>query len=278
MRLGFLLLLIFLSSWGFKSHRKISEMAINYVPNNELFSFFKNNAEFIIEHSVDPDLRKFSNHGEITSHFIDMDIYLKRFSKDSLKHLSLDQITYLDSSIIEYGILPWRIQSTYHSLVQAFKKEDKSRILRKLTDLSHYISDACVPLHTNSNYNGQKTNQLGIHPLWETQIPELFLDTLINPKRNISYESDLMRSIWNVIDESYEESKLLLKEEKNLRVTELKVNTDKYGRTIFTEEYRLKLSDKLNLKVEDRLIQSSVLVAQSWYSAWIDAGQPDLPR
>lgn len=33
-----------------------------------------------------------------------------------------------------------------------------------------------MPLHTCSNYNGQKTNQHGIHGFWESRIPELFAD------------------------------------------------------------------------------------------------------
>jgi hypothetical protein len=42
--------------------------------------------------------------------------------------------------------------------------------------LGHYIGDAHVPLHTTSNYNGQKTNQHGIHGLWESRIPEQLFD------------------------------------------------------------------------------------------------------
>ena len=30
--------------------------------------------------------------------------------------------------------------------------------------------------HTTENYNGQFTNQKGIHGFWESRIPELFYD------------------------------------------------------------------------------------------------------
>ena len=41
-------------------------------------------------------------------------------------------------------------------------------VLRTAADLGHYLADAHVPLHTTGNYNGQRTNQTGIHALWET--------------------------------------------------------------------------------------------------------------
>ncbi len=46
--------------------------------------------------------------------------------------------------------------------------------MRISAEFGHYIADACVPLHTTSNYNGQLTDQVGIHAFWESRIPELF--------------------------------------------------------------------------------------------------------
>ncbi|MBK8081206.1 MAG: hypothetical protein IPK25_13560 [Saprospiraceae bacterium] len=34
-----------------------------------------------------------------------------------------------------------------------------------------------VPLHTTKNYNGQLTDQVGIHAFWESRIPELFAES-----------------------------------------------------------------------------------------------------
>tara|TARA_B100000900_G_scaffold381441_1_gene367882 strand:- start:461 stop:703 length:243 start_codon:yes stop_codon:yes gene_type:complete len=47
-------------------------------------------------------------------------------------------------------------------------------VIKSAADIGHYVADACVPLHTISNYDGQFTNQKGIHALWESRIPELF--------------------------------------------------------------------------------------------------------
>ena len=61
-------------------------------------------------------------------------------------------------------------------LVKAFKEKDIDYILKNSADLGHYVSYAHVPLHTTENYNGQLTNQKGIHAFWESRLPELFAD------------------------------------------------------------------------------------------------------
>lgn len=266
------------SSWGFKAHRKINQLAIQFIPNKELYTFLKKESAFISEHAVDADIRKFSNHAEITSHFIDLDTYLHRFSKDSLIALKKFQVEYLDSSLLKHGVLPWTIKRNYYDLIRAFQKGDKSRILRKITDLGHYVGDAHVPLHTNSNYNGQYTGQLGIHSLWETQVPELFLDTLIPSIDSVSYCPDIMPMIWEVIFQSYEESHHVLKSEKVLRDSLRAFNSENKGRINFSQDYREEFMKRMNIEISERFISSARCSAIIWYSAWIEAGQPKLPN
>src|ERR1041385_7965840 len=62
-------------------------------------------------------------------------------------------------------------------LTTAFKEKNQAKILKLSAEIGHYIADAHVPLHTNSNHNGQLTNQQGIHAFWESRIPELLADS-----------------------------------------------------------------------------------------------------
>ena len=103
---------------------------------------------------------------------------------DSFHQLLIDLELPLDecNSIIakeaftEHGILPYNLQTFYIRLIGAFKRKDVKRILSLSADIGHYIGDAHVPLHTTENYNGQLTDQIGIHAFWESRIPELFAD------------------------------------------------------------------------------------------------------
>ncbi len=51
---------------------------------------------------------------------------------------------------------------------------DSIKILKYSADLSHYIGDAHVPLHTTSNHNGQLTNQVGIHAFGKAVYQTIF--------------------------------------------------------------------------------------------------------
>ncbi|MFM7725972.1 MAG: S1/P1 Nuclease, partial [Flavobacteriales bacterium] len=63
------------NSWGFFGNKKINELAIYTLPE-ELFGFYKANMDYLIDHSVDPDKRRYSVKGEAECHYIDLDRYI----------------------------------------------------------------------------------------------------------------------------------------------------------------------------------------------------------
>ena len=61
-------------SWGFFGHKKINRMAVFTLPP-EMIKFYKKNIEYITEHAVDPDKRRYAVEGEAPRHYIDIDHY-----------------------------------------------------------------------------------------------------------------------------------------------------------------------------------------------------------
>jgi hypothetical protein len=115
------------------------------------------------------------------------DVYLKKYysdipsiSGDSLKmyfpnaNCQANEVLLMKDKITPHGIVPYQLQIMQKRLTSAFKEGDYDRIMRVSAEMGHYVADACVPLHTTENYNGQLTNQVGIHAFWESRIPELF--------------------------------------------------------------------------------------------------------
>ncbi len=60
--------------WGFFGHRLINKTAIFTLPV-ELVPLYKSNIDFIVEHSVDPDKRRYASPLEAVRHYIDLDIF-----------------------------------------------------------------------------------------------------------------------------------------------------------------------------------------------------------
>jgi len=318
-----------------------------------MFGFYKKHIEFLTEHAVDPDKRRYATKHEAVRHYIDLDqwgtypfedvprewssalfqyadwysinaasdtilIFNRQHNPYQIDSLALSQLfkdqvlpnyydedwpmpcdsvqalakgaipadcdrIYIKDHFSEHGILPFNLEAYLARLTQAFELGDLKRILRYSADLGHYVGDAHVPLHTTKNYNGQLTDQVGIHGFWESRIPELYADQeydfFVGQATYIDEPSDFF---WDIVltSHSYVDSVLMV--EKRLSQTfpedQQYCYEDRLQRTIRTqcEVYARAYSDALKGQVESRMRLSVLNLGSVWYTAWINAGQPDL--
>ena len=269
-------------SWGFFGHKKINYYAVFLLPP-EMMVLYKPNIDFLSEHAVDPDKRRYAVPEEGPRHYIDIDHYGK-YPYDSLPRKWNDAVAkFGEDSLQAYGIVPWHIQTMMARLTSAFKEKDFSRIIKTSAEIGHYIGDAHVPLHANSNHNGQYTNQKGIHGFWESRVPELLaekeFDFFIGKAEYIKTPGDF---IWKRILESAKASDSVLLFEREL--TKQFGDDKKYsfeernGKTIrqYSSAFTIAFNKKLDGMIERRMRQSIYAIASFWYTAWVNAGQPDL--
>ena len=280
--ISFFLLCKHCYSWGFYAHGKINYYAVFLLPP-EMMLLYKPNISFLEEHATDPDKRRYAVLEEAPRHYIDMDRYGK-YPFDGLPRKWKDAVEkFSEDSLKAHGIVPWHVQVMLNRLTAAFVKKDFVAIMKNSAEIGHYIGDAHVPLHTSSNHNGQLTNQRGIHGFWESRVPELLaekqFDFLIGKADYISNPSDF---IWNRIMESAKasDSVLLFEKELNKQFREDKKYAfeDRNGKIVkqYSSAYTIAYNNKLDDMVERRMRQSIYAVACFWYTAWVNAGQPDL--
>ena len=190
---------------------------------------------------------------------------------------------YSEDTLINRGILPLVIYWEYYKLIAAMDSGSVKDVVKYAADLGHYVADACVPLNTTYNYNGQYTNQDGIHSLWESKIPELVNDYDYYTGKAVYLDKPL-RFSWSLVRESFELVDTTLTLEKNLSQTYLEDNkympfSKNFEMTQqYSLEYILDYNDMLNGMVEKRMERAVFATASFWYSAWVDAGQPDLMK
>lgn len=268
-----------LSSWGFYAHKKINETAVFLLPT-EISAFFKKNIKLITEKAVDADKRCYVDTVESPRHYIDLDRYE---NTDSIPiHWSRAVEKFTERKLLAQGVVPWQIVRTYRNLINAFRAQDEYKIIQHSADLGHYIADAHVPLHTSSNYNGQFSNQIGIHAFWETRLPEMFSNDYNYFIKKAEYIEDPLATAWKIVKESNAlvDSVLLIEKELslNFKASERKAYVERNNQLIFTysDTYATQYHNALNGMVERRLRASIFQVASFWYSAWVDAGQPIL--
>ena len=273
--------------WGIWGHKHINKAAVFALPA-ELRTFFYNHIDFITEESVVPDIRKYTINDkmEFARHYIDIEDFgmpVEDFPKTMKEATSKFDSTLLQKS----GMLPWYIQTITDKLTRAFKNKNKTEILFLAADLGHYIGDAHMPLHTSSNHDGQLTNQKGIHSFWESQLPELFGDRYNFYTGEAKFINNIADETWNIIKHSHQLADTVLITEKKLRESFSKekiyktdsnknILKNQYKQPVHTLEYAKKYHDALNGMVENQMRAAIMATASYWYTAWVNAGKPNV--
>ena len=268
--------------WGFYAHQRINYLAVFLLPP-EMMVLYKPNIQFLTDHSVDPDKRRYAYSSEGPRHYIDIDLYGSYPYNELPKKYDSAIQKFSEDTVLEKGIVPWWIQTMQSRLTTAFKERNAAKIIRLSAEIGHYIADSHVPLHTNSNHDGQLTNQRGIHGFWESRLPELFaekeFDFILG---KASYIADIEKYTWNRIMESAAAADSVLQGESTIskqfppdRKFAFEQRNGKLVRQ-YSSEYSGAFNKQLKGMVERRMCASIVSVASFWYTAWINAGQPDL--
>ena len=270
--------------WGFYAHRKINHYAVFLLPP-EMMVLYKPHIDFLAEHAVDPDKRRYAVPEEGPRHYIDIDHY-GNYPYDALPRKWSDAVAkYSEDTLNQYGIVPWWLQTMLFRLTDAFKEKNQAKILKYSAEIGHYISDSHVPLHACSNHNGQYTDQKGIHGFWESRIPELLAekewDFFIGKAEYIKNPADF---IWTRVLESAAAADTVLQFEKQLTKKypgdQKFAYEDRNGTIIrqYSSSFSIAYNNQMKGMVERRMRQSIYAVASFWYTAWVNAGQPNLTQ
>jgi hypothetical protein len=370
----FCLLIVFIfaafkvsDAWGFFGHRLINRMAVLTLPT-ELIGFYKKHIEYMTEHAIDPDKRRYATKHEGPRHYIDIDMwdkvpfkslprdfeeaiikyckikfvygvdttyFEKKIEKDTvylstnelggvrlksdyptfvkywkkvikplyyediwqLSGYDLDELfgtnyfaknnidVIIEDHFSEHGIVPYFLEQMQARLTKAFEEKNYDNILRLSAEFGHYISDAHVPLHTTKNYNGQLTNQVGIHAFWESRVPELFAneeyDFFVG---KAEYIKDPRTFFWDIIIKAHSHLDSVLLVEKRLSLTfdrdKQYCYDERLGQTIRIQcpEYAKAYTNALGSMVEEQMRSSIHAIGSCIYTAWVNAGQPIIDR
>ena len=267
------------NAWGLDVHRLITRRAIAGLPAG-LRPYYAARADFISEHSVDPDMwrlvgLKGERGDEDPNHFLDIDgldeprpfanvprdwdAYVARYGAERANRM---------------GRLPWRVEEMYRLLVSRFQDAAKNpsgwgaeNAAYVSAVIAHYVEDAHVPFHAVVNYDGQSTNQRGIHSRFESELVMRNVPTLkLTPVR--------IRPIPNIKDFVFE----TLVSGEALVETILRADSAAAGRREFYDDaYFAAFLKGARPVMERRLSEAASGVASVITAAWTEAGKPAIP-
>jgi hypothetical protein len=262
------------AAWGFEAHRFVAERAIELLPA-PIKPFFERNRSMIVEHAIDPDLWRTAGWtAEPPNHFVDLDAYGPP-PFDALPHDKDEAIKKFGREMVEKnGLLPWRLEEMYAKLVKAFAdaKTDRPFARENIKFLSaviaHYVSDAHVPFHAVLNYDGQLTNQHGIHSRFESELFERYRKQLkIKPapgqltRTPREFAFDTLTVSAGLVDPI------------------LAADLEAIGSgDVYDSKYYDRFFSRTRPTLERRLTDSIAMTAAVITKAWEEGGRPDLTR
>ncbi len=274
------------TQWGFAGHERINEFAV-YLLAPELQAVFIQHLPYLISQAVAPDQRRYAVEAEAARHYIDLDHYYSK-GQDPFWNLPQNWQEAIDchseDTLQAYGIVPWHVVRMKYRLQKAFETQDLTRILKYAAEIGHYIADAHVPLHTTENYNGQLTNQYGIHGLWESRLIELQAAHYNYWIGKAHYLPSVQKEIWAAVRASHAalDSVLIFERQVSAQIGSAEKYSYEQRGSVLTKVYSRKFCaayhKSLSGMVERRLRAAILMVSSVWYTAWVDAGQPDLSQ
>ena len=254
------------SGWGRDGHNFINRKVVYHLPN-QMMLFIQDSA-FFGQHASDPDTRRNSDtvttlYAEAPRHFMDIDDY------PDFHNLSRS----LDTLVMLYGVArvkdngtnPWATVWVYDSLVAQLHRGDWNKAKLTAADLGHYVGDAHQPLHNTKNYNGQLSNNYGIHSRYESTMlnTTYFLNSLYITPDSCRYVADRINFIFDYLLHTNS-------------CVDTVLQADTYAKSLSGGSYNATYYNALWSKTRritlDQMQRGTLHLASLWYSAWVDAG------
>jgi hypothetical protein len=281
MRAAILLTLLLLlaprpaQAWGFDAHKFIMDRAIALLPP-ELRPFFEKHRAEVVERAIDPDTWIIAGwEDERPRHFVDMDS--AGFGQYPFPDLPRDYTAALSkfgaAKMRDAGTLPWRTEEIYGSLRRAFEAYPRRGgfgsnahmdVILFSAWIAHYTADGHVPLHGAANYDGQLTQQWGVHARWEATLFERYVDRLTIAPKPIAPVKDPRGFIFDALLHDTQLVPALLKSDRDA-IGDRDVYDDAYYQAFFAANRSV---------MERRLDDSIAAVAAMIAGAWEAAGKP----
>jgi S1/P1 Nuclease len=255
----------FIYSWGEKGHEVINGKAVELLPKEmDSFKIWKN---YLVQHASDADIRRKTDRTEAPRHYIDIDFYKEFLDGNMIENEDELVSKYGDSIVTKNGILPWATQQTLNNLTEAFKEKNRDKILIFAADLGHYVADGHQPMHTTINYNGQLTDQKGVHFRYEVTMVDKNIDTLeqVSDSTNIHYVENPLHYIFNYISGANSVNVVLLDGDKLAHNETGSTESDDYYKILW---FRTRYVTEMQFKTAEEDLASLL------YTAWVNAGKP----
>jgi hypothetical protein len=253
-------------AWGPRAHRLADEWAIGTLPPN-LRNYFQSNRTFILKHANDPVEWMKKDRYERMRHYIYLNKYgmfpylqLPHSYKAAVKRYGLRHITH-------NGVLPWQVGEYSLKLTNAFRARDWEQVKLDGAALAFYVADAHDSMHTTQNYDGQMTGQTGLGMRFGTELVDRYSHFFMFRPDNAVKVNDPTEHAFEMVLEAHTwVDQIILADLVALG-----------ARPGYTDAYFDAFYSRVGSTAMKEISTAAHDIGSYWYTAWLNAGRPQLP-
>jgi hypothetical protein len=254
-------------AWGGNADKLVVNKAIDTLPLG-LRDYFEANRPFIVQHVTDPLEGTARSSVERRKRYLYLDRY-GRFPFDALPRSYKAAVSkYGKSKLESNGLLPWQIGVYSQKLTEAMKAGHWDEVKLDASILAAYVASAHDPFNTTENFDGHLTDQNGINERFGTTLIDRFSSFFPMRPNDSSFINDPTDHAFEACLTAHSWLEPILLADRNARL-ETKLYNDEY----FDRFYNLSAATLLR-----QLSDAATDVGSYWLTAWMNAGQPSLPR
>ncbi len=253
-------------AWGPTAHRLATQWAVQALPY-EVRGFFEANRTYLVEHASDPDEWMKKDRFESRNHVIYLDKY-GLFPFLGLPHsFKLAEVRYGPGRVHRDGLLPWRIGEYSLRLTKALKAHNWDEAKLDAAVLAHYVADAHDPLDTTENFDGQMSNQKGLAARFGSTLVDRYANFFIARPEDAVKIDDPTEYAFQICLESHARVEQVVLADRRSRE----------GLRGYGEDYLDRFYTQIGTTAMQAINYAARDTASYWYTAWLNAGRPELP-
>jgi len=256
-------------SWGHAGHQLIVVRAADVTPG-PLGRLARADVGRLRERCLDPDRewRATCGEQERVQHFFDADAYAADPAAIE-RDLEALEAEHGADLVARNGLLPWRIDELASCLERALAAGELEQAVDLMGQLAHYTADLAQPFHLTRDYDGQSTNQRGIHRRYERELVAGYLDALTlaldaHPIDITPIHEPVAAAFAAMPGTAARVARILAADRAAAR----------HSRE--SPAYRGEMWYRLQSSLTDQLVDAAALTAGVWLGAWERAGSPSL--
>jgi hypothetical protein len=254
-------------AWGRNAHRLVVNKAVETLPA-DIRPFFEANRAILSQHVTDPLEAIAKTPAERHNHFILLDKY-GRFPFEALPRSYKAAVTKFGRARLDAnGLLPWQIGVYSEKLTEALKAGKWEEAKLDAAILANYVAEAHDPFNTTDNFDGRLSEQPGVNERFGTALIDRYSSFFPMRPNDAIFISDPTDRAFEACLSSHSWLETILLADRNAR----------RGENSFNDEYYDRFYNQAAAILIRQVSDAATDVGSFWFTAWKNAGSPQLPH